>query len=83
MTLVGVNPDQTREILRCKRELRPILPAFVVALVGCRGAEAESETDNETEDGEKELVDADCSLRVNLGLIEILNEATYGHTRIC
>jgi hypothetical protein len=62
VALLGVNPNQAREVLRCETELRPVLAAFVVALVGGGAAEGESKTDYETEDCKEELVDTDCQL---------------------
>ena len=41
ITLLGVNPEDTRQIARREHQLSPILPALVVAFVGGRGAEAE------------------------------------------
>jgi hypothetical protein len=58
VSLVYVNPDETCEVLRCERQLRPVFATVVVALI-CGGAtEAEGKTNDETEDGEKELIDA-------------------------
>lgn len=37
--LINVDPDQAREILRCKGELRPVFATFVVALISGRAAE--------------------------------------------
>jgi hypothetical protein len=59
VTFLSVDPDQAREVLRHEGELRPVLAALAVALVGCRGAETERETNDETEDCEEELIDAD------------------------
>jgi len=59
VALVDVDPDEAGEVLGRVGQLRPVLTAIVVTLV-CRGAaEAESETDDETEDGEQELGDMD------------------------
>lgn len=52
MTLIDVDPDEAREVLRCESELRPIFTAFIISLVGGGGTETERQTDNETEDGE-------------------------------
>ena len=52
VALINVNPDKARKVLRCEGQLRPILAAVIVALVGSRAAEAEGETDNKTENGE-------------------------------
>jgi hypothetical protein len=59
MALLSVNPNQASKVLRCETELRPVLAAFVVALVGGGAAEGKSETDNETEDCKEELINAD------------------------
>lgn len=61
MALVDVDPDKTRQVLRDKRELRPVLSTFIVTLICGGAAEAESKTDDETEDCEEELIDADCT----------------------
>jgi hypothetical protein len=53
VALVDVDPDQACQVLGCKRKLRPVLAAFVVALVGSGGAEGEGETDDETQDCEE------------------------------
>ena len=59
MPFIDVNPDKASEILGRETELCPVFAAVVVPLV-CRGAsEAQSETDDETKNGEQELVDAD------------------------
>lgn len=59
MALLGMDPNQARKVLRDKGQLRPVLAALVVALVGSGRAEAQCQTDDETEDSEKQLVDAD------------------------
>ena len=64
VALFGVNPDETGEMLRHKAELGPVFTSLVVALVGGGRAEAESETDDETEHCEEELVDSDFSMSV-------------------
>lgn len=58
VALLGVHPDEAREVLADEGQLGPVLAAFIVALVGRGGAEAERETDDETQDREEELVDA-------------------------
>jgi hypothetical protein len=59
VTLVDVDPYETREVLRCKGELCPVFAAFVVAFVCGGGTEGQRETDDETEDCKEKLVDAD------------------------
>jgi hypothetical protein len=59
MSFLSMDPDQACEVLRHESKLCPVLAALAVALIGCRGAETKRETNNETEDGEEELVDAD------------------------
>lgn len=59
MSFIDMNPDKASKILGCKSELSPIFATVVVALVGSRASEAECKTDDETENGKQELVDAD------------------------
>jgi hypothetical protein len=67
VALVDVDPDEAGEVLGREGQLRPVLAAVVVALV-CRGAaEAESETDDEAENGEQELVDTDWRPLAGIG----------------
>jgi hypothetical protein len=64
VALFGVHPDETFVVLRYKGELGPVFTSLVVALVGGGRAEAESETDDETEHCEEKLVDSDFSMSV-------------------
>lgn len=57
-TLFGMYPDQSSEVVGGQSKLCPVLSTFVVTLVCCRTAETESQTDDETEDCEKKLIDA-------------------------
>ena len=59
VSFVDVDPDQACEVLRCESELRPVFATVIVALIGGGTTKAEGETDDETEDGKKELIDAD------------------------
>ena len=52
MSLRGVDPDVSGQVPGCLDQLRPVFAAFDVALVGARGAEGDSEADDETEHGE-------------------------------
>lgn len=59
LALVNVHPDQTGQILRRQRQLCPVFSSFIVPFVRGGAAEAERQTDDETEDCEKELADTD------------------------
>ena len=66
-SLFGVHPDQSRETGHDAGQLRPELAPFTVSLVcGC-ATERQCQTNNETEDGEEDAIDADCDTcqRVN------------------
>lgn len=78
--LVHVDPDEAGEVLGREGQLRPVLAAVVVALVGCGAAEAERETDDEAEDGEEELVDADWRFLAGVVWLFKIEEA-YGRGR--
>ena len=58
MALIDVNPDKAGEILGRECQLCPVFAAIIVALVCCGASEAESETNDETENGKQELIDA-------------------------
>ena len=60
VTLPRVHPQHAAHVLRRKDHLLPVAPALCIALVGGRIAERQAETDDETEDGEQNVVDADC-----------------------
>lgn len=57
VTLVGVDPDGAGQVLANKLYLTPVLPALHVALIGGAGAERDSKTDDETENGEQQVAD--------------------------
>ncbi len=58
-TLLNVDPDVTGQVAALDDECAECLATLRVALVGSGGAERERETDDETEDGEKEGGNAD------------------------
>lgn len=64
VALIGVHPDETCEMLGYEGKLGPVFTSLIVALIGGGGAKAESETDDETEHCEEELVDSDFSMSV-------------------
>ena len=83
VALLSVHPDEAGERLGEKVELRPVLAAFVVALVRSGAPEAERKTDDETEHSEQQLVDADCGVSVVVmyekrrGMCTIVDELGY------
>lgn len=79
-SLFCVYPDQSSKILSRQCQLCPVLPALVITLVCCRAAEAESQTDDETEDGKKELIDTHCSVLV---FAELSSSESYPEMRVC
>lgn len=52
MSLINVDPDKTREVMRGQSELGPILTSLVVPLVGSGGTKAERQTHYKTKYGE-------------------------------
>ena len=54
-----MDPVDAAQILRRQDELGPVLATLGVALVGGGAAERQPQTDNETEDGEEERIDAE------------------------
>jgi hypothetical protein len=80
VALIDVNPDKARKVLRCEGQLRPVFAAVIVALIGSGAAEAQSKTDNKTENGEQKLVDTDwLLLDLAVGVETIVD--TYDHVR--
>jgi hypothetical protein len=70
LTLLGMEPNASGQIVRCKRELGPVLSAFGVPFVCSRASEGQAETHDETENCQQQGVYADCpkisSLRINV-----------------
>jgi hypothetical protein len=52
-----VHPDGSGKVLANQQELRPVLAALCVALVGRGRTEGDGETDDETEHGEQQVAD--------------------------
>jgi hypothetical protein len=64
ISFIRVDPNQARKILGSESQLGPVFASFAVSFVCGRATEAESETDDETEDCEEELVDTNYRLRI-------------------
>lgn len=46
--LLGMDPEDTRKVLRCRDKLRPVFATFHIPLISARVSETQTQTDHKT-----------------------------------